>query len=79
MDNQNSIAKLKRRQKAQITGFTTEELPIKLFEMGLFPGVEIEIKSKLPFKGPLTIQVNNGEVLIALRNAEAQSILIETI
>jgi len=79
MGNPLSIAELKPKNKAKIIGFTTEELPIKLFEIGLLPGVEIELKSKLPFNGPITVQINNGEGLIALRKTEAQSILIETI
>lgn len=74
-----TIAELKLRKKAKIIGFSSEEIPVKMYEIGLLPGVEIEVKSKLPFAGPLTVQINGNQGLIALRNAEAKTILIEQI
>ncbi|MFA7688012.1 MAG: FeoA family protein [Moheibacter sp.] len=73
-----TIAHLKAGQLAKISGYATEEIPVKLYELGLLPGSKIILKKRLPFGGPLCIQMTENKNLIALRKSEALSLLIET-
>lgn len=78
MDIQRTIAHLKINNSAKIIGYTSEEIPVKLYEMGLLPGTEIILKRRLPFSGPLCIELKENRNLVALRRSEAKSILIES-
>lgn len=49
-----------------------EELAIKLFEMGLLPGEEVELENVAPFGDPIAIRV--GEYKMCLRVADARNI-----
>ena len=60
-----------------ISGFTTDDVPAKLYEMGIVPGTELEVKNKAPFGGPICISIVNNKSLLALRKTEAAQILIE--
>jgi len=62
---------------AMISGFTTDDVPAKLYEMGIVPGTELEVKNKAPFGGPICISIVNNKSLLALRKVEAAQILIE--
>lgn len=79
MDLQKTIAHLKIGDSAIIKGYTSEEIPVKLYELGLLPGSEIVLKKRLPLGGPLCVQMTENQNLIALRKAEANSIIIESI
>ena len=68
---------LKVGDQAIISGFTSDDVPAKLYEMGFVPGTELEIKSKAPFGGPICISIVNNKSLLALRKTEAGQILIE--
>lgn len=78
MDLQKTIVHLKIDEFATIKGYTSEEIPVKLYELGLLPGSEIVLKKRLPFGGPLCVQMTENQNLIALRKSEANSILIES-
>lgn len=77
MDLQKTIAHLKIDESATIKGYTSEEIPVKLYELGLLPGSKIILKKRLPFGGPVCIQMTENQNLIALRKSEAKSIIIE--
>jgi ferrous iron transport protein A len=77
MGNQQTVFKLKIGESGRISGFTTENIPTKLYELGILPGTFVTIKQKLPFGGPICIQIMDSVNLIALRKSEANSILIE--
>jgi ferrous iron transport protein A len=77
MENQQTVFKLKIGESGRISGFTTENIPTKLYELGILPGTFVTIKQKLPFGGPICIQIMDSVNLIALRKSEANSILIE--
>ncbi|MDD3267752.1 MAG: FeoA family protein [Syntrophomonadaceae bacterium] len=47
----------------------------KMFEMGIIPGVEIELLSCYPFKGPLLFNV--GQMQIALGRGMAEAVDVE--
>jgi len=76
---QKTITHLKKGQLATITGYASEEIPVKLYELGLLPGSKIVLKKRLPFGGPLCIEMAENQNLIALRKTEANALLIESL
>ncbi|SEK32223.1 ferrous iron transport protein A [Parapedobacter koreensis] len=64
---------------ATITGYLAGEVPIKIYEMGLLPGVVLTMKQQLPFNGPVCIHIQDNPNAIALRRSEADLILIESL
>lgn len=79
-NSQEVLSKLKKGEKAIIKGFANEDIPIKLFEMGILPGVELELIFSAPFCDPLCISYG-GEFrcCLALRKDEAKNVFIERI
>lgn len=51
------------------------EMNRRLREMGFFEGAHVVVRSRLPFGGPLVVQVD--EFSLALRKSEAELIVIE--
>lgn len=72
-----TISDLKIGDSGRISGFSSEDVPMKFYELGLIPGSFVTLKKRLPFRGPVCIQLMKSSNLIALRNTEARSILIE--
>lgn len=77
MEEPKALYTLEIGQSGRISGFDSEDVPMKLYELGLIPGSFITLKKKLPFGGPVCIQLLETDNLIALRKSEAHSILIE--
>lgn len=77
MADQQTVFNLKIGESGRISGFISEDVPTKLYELGIIPGTFVTIKQRLPFGGPICIQIMDSVNLIALRNTEANSILIE--
>jgi ferrous iron transport protein A len=73
------LSELKKGDQAWIVGFTTTEIPVKLYDMGLIPGSKFIVYKKAPFKGPVCISVGNEECLMALRSNEADIVLVEKV
>ena len=74
-----SIIHLKKGESATIIGYSAGDIPIKVYEMGLLPGVVLTMKQQLPFNGPVCILLQNNPNAIALRKSEADLILIESL
>ncbi|MBF0596870.1 FeoA family protein [Faecalibacter rhinopitheci] len=74
-----TLKDLKIGDFAIISGFVTEDVPAKLYDMGFIPGTEFQVKNKAPFGGPICISIINNKSLLALRKSEASQILIEKI
>jgi len=72
-----TIFDLKPGDSGKISGFSSEEVPMKFYELGLIPGSFVTLKKRLPFGGPVCIQLLESSNMIALRNTEARSILID--
>lgn len=72
-----TLKDLKVGDLAIISGFVTDDIPAKLYEMGIVPGTELQVKNKAPFGGPICISIINNKSLLALRITEAKQILIE--
>jgi len=78
MSQHKSISHLQNGETATIVGYGSEEIPIKIYEMGLLPGVTLTKKQQLPFNGPVYLRIENNPNAIALRKSEADLILIES-
>ncbi len=74
-----SISQLEKGEKAVIVGYRADDIPIKLYEMGLLPGVALTLKQRLPFNGPICVQVIGNPNAVALRKTEADLILVDSI
>ena len=69
-----TVADLKKGDKAIIKDVSDSSIPIKLLEMGCLPGNEIEIIQLAPFLGPMYININGSH--LAIRKETAKLILI---
>lgn len=73
-----TLRELKRRQKARISGFRTEntELETRLREIGFAEGDKVELMHVGLFgRNPITVKLNG--TLIAMRKTEAAAVSIE--
>ncbi|WP_300602013.1 FeoA family protein [Niabella sp.] len=71
------LSDLRPGQRARIQKFTTEEIFLKLMEMGCLPGEEIEIIKVAPLNDPISISV--AGYTLSLRLDEARFIVVSTI
>lgn len=69
------LSEMKVGQKAIIVGFETDEISIKLMEMGFIPGEKVHIEKFAPLGDPISIYIAGYNV--SLRIDEANSINIE--
>jgi len=72
-----TLAALKKGQKAVITEFNIDAIPLKLLEMGCLPGNMVELIQIAPFGDPIYINVNDSHV--AIRKETAMEIDVEMI
>ena len=70
-----NLAQISPGNSAKITAITNHELGAKLIEMGLFPGKEVRVIFRAPFRGPFAIDA--GGAVLSLREEEAALIEIE--
>ncbi|MGM0636454.1 MAG: FeoA family protein [Bacteroidota bacterium] len=73
----NTIADLKRGQRGIIKAFLSDDIPLKLLEMGCLPGNDVELVQIAPFKDPIYLNVNGSH--LAIRRETALMIAIEII
>ncbi|MBZ4189299.1 FeoA family protein [Niabella beijingensis] len=71
------LSDLKPGQRARIQKFTTEEIFLKLMEMGCLPGEEIEIIKVAPLNDPISISV--AGYTLSLRLDEARFIVVHDV
>lgn len=64
-----SLAGLKKGQKAIITDFNIDAIPLKLLEMGCLPGNVVELLQIAPLGDPIYINVNDSHVAIRMETA----------
>ena len=65
----NTIAHLKKGEKAIIRHFDVEAIPLKLLEMGCLPGNMVELLQIAPFGDPLYLNVSGSHLAIRLETA----------
>ncbi|OYQ42489.1 ferrous iron transport protein A [Flavobacterium cyanobacteriorum] len=72
-----TLAALKKGQKAVITEFNIDAIPLKLLEMGCLPGNMVELIQIAPLGDPIYINVNDSH--LAIRRETAVEIDVEMI
>jgi len=72
-----TIASLKRGQKAVIISVITDQIPLKLLEMGCLPGNEVMLLQTAPFSCPMYLDVNGSH--LAIRKEVAEQIEVEIV
>ena len=70
-----TIADLKKGGKGVITDSSSEDIPLKLLEMGCLPGNEVRLLQLAPFADPMYLNVNDS--FLAIRKETASLIVIE--
>ena len=73
-----TLADLRPGQRAQVIGYGEEVEPSsarRLFDLGLFPGVEVTMVRRAPLRDPVIFRV--GDYEIALRGAQSRGIHVE--
>lgn len=79
-DKKEVLSKLEKGEKAIIKGFADKDIPVKLFEMGILPGVELELLFYAPFCDLICICYGGkSRCCLALRKEEASHVYIERI
>ena len=71
-----TVAQLKKGEKAIISHFDIDSIPLKLIEMGCLPGNSVELLQIAPFGDPLYLNVNDSH--LAIRRDMAEKIKVET-
>ena len=72
---QKTLAQLKRGESAIIKDVSSNQIPLKLLEMGCLPGNYVELVQVAPFADPMYLNVNGTH--LAIRKETAAHILIE--
>ena len=70
-----TIADLKKGEKGVITDSSSEDIPLKLLEIGCLPGNEVRLLQLAPFADPMYLNVNDS--FLAIRKETASLIVIE--
>jgi len=69
------LNQLKKGEKAIIKNFDSQEIPLKLLELGCLPGSDVKLLQIAPLGCPYYFIINDTR--IALRKETAQQIEIE--
>ncbi|TPN83980.1 FeoA family protein [Aquimarina algicola] len=72
-----TIATLRRGQRALIKEITSDNIPLKLLEMGCLPGNEVKLVRTAPFECPMYLVVNGSH--LAIRKEIAAQIEVQII
>ncbi|MEJ0055209.1 MAG: FeoA family protein [Bacteroidota bacterium] len=66
---------MKPGESAVISGFTDEQLSVKLLEMGFLPGTIVRFNFSAPFGDPVCVNVSGIDLSLRLEEAGTISIL----
>lgn len=72
-----TLASLKKGQKAIIATLETDQIPLKLLEMGCLPGNEVMLLQTAPFSCPMYLNINGSH--LAIRKEVAKHIEVKLI
>ena len=72
-----TIEDLKKGEQGIIIDSSSEDIPLKLLEMGCLPGNEVHLIQLAPFSDPMYLNVNDS--FLAIRKETAALIIIEKI
>ncbi len=72
-----TIADLKKGETGVITDSSSNDIPLKLLEMGCLPGNVVKLLQLAPFSDPMYLNINDS--FLAIRKETATLILIDKI
>lgn len=64
-----NLTQLGYGKKAVITKVNGQILALKLFEMGVLPGEEVELENVAPFGDPIAINLSESKVCLRMQDA----------
>ncbi len=70
------LSELKPGENAVVHSFSSNDIFLKLMEMGCVPGEEIHLDMKAPLGDPISITIAGYH--LSLRISEAEHIMVET-
>lgn len=72
-----TLADARESAKCRVTAAagTNKELQSRLYALGLYPGVEVDVLRFAPAGDPIQIRV--GKTLLSIRRQEARSVAVE--
>jgi ferrous iron transport protein A len=70
-----NVAMMRPGETAVISGFSDQELSVKLMEMGCLPGTSIRFNFTAPFGDPVCVSVSGYDLSLRLEEAAAISVL----
>lgn len=70
-----TLAELKKGEKAIIIDVSSNDIPLKLLEMGCLPGNFVQLLQVAPFSDPMYLNINDSHV--AIRRETAKHIIIK--
>jgi ferrous iron transport protein A len=70
-----NVAQMKPGELAIISGFSDDQISVKLMEMGCLPGIPVRFNFTAPFGDPICISVSGYELSLRLEEAATISIL----
>lgn len=73
------LSQLKKGEKAIVLAVNSDEIPLKLLEMGCLPGNHIELIQIAPLGDPLFFNINDSRVAIRKETAEYVEIALENL
>lgn len=69
-----NLTQLSYGKKAVITKVNGQILALKLFEMGILPGEEVELENVAPFGDPIAINLSESKVCLRMQDASCVEI-----
>lgn len=73
-----SVAQLRPGEKGIVSNFTNEYISLKLLEMGVLPGTEVEMKFVAPLGDPICIRVSGYDLSLRLEEAATITLAQQT-
>ena len=70
-----TILDLRPGQSSRIIGWSVEDPPARLLEMGLLPGTEVEVVRYAPLGDPIDLKVRGFH--LSIRKSEAAVVTVE--
>jgi ferrous iron transport protein A len=70
-----SVAEMAPGETAVISGFTDDEIAVKLLEMGFLPGTAVRFNFTAPLGDPICVTVSGFDLSLRLEEASTISIL----
>jgi ferrous iron transport protein A len=70
-----SVADMIPGETAVISGFTDDQISVKLLEMGFLPGTAVRFNFTAPFGDPICVSVSGYDLSLRLEEASSISIL----